>query len=63
MFIPSQQLNNLLQSVGQKYGRLTRLERFVILPISSCSPHPFIVHRTRGTPNQLTARVLYRLSY
>ena len=62
-------------TIGQKHSRLTRLERFVILPISSCSPHPFmpdwpvplchfvtfpphcggIVHRTRGTTNQLTA--------
>ena len=40
---------------GQKYGRLTRLERFVILLVFSCSSHPFIVRRTRGTMNQLTA--------
>ena len=40
---------------GQKYGRFASLGALATLPISSCSSHPFIVHRTRGTMNQLTA--------
>ena len=42
-------------TIGQKYGRLASLGAVAILPISSCSSRPFIVHRTRGTMNQLTA--------
>ena len=49
------QVQLLLRGVGQKHSRLTRLGRFVILLVFSCSSHPFIVRRTRGTMNQLTA--------
>ena len=42
-------------NVGQKHGRLTSLGALVILPVFSCSSHPFLCHRQRGTMNQLTA--------
>ena len=42
-------------TIGQKYGRLTRLERIVILPISFCSSTACICHRQRRHLSQLTA--------
>ena len=42
--LPSQ-AQQILCCVGQKYGRLTRLERFVILLVFSCSAFAFICHR------------------
>ena len=44
-----------VSALGQKHCRIARLERFALLCVSSCSPHPFIVHRTRGVGSQLTA--------
>ena len=43
---------------GQKYGRLARLGRFAILPISSYSMTWLFVHRTVRSSRQLTAAVL-----
>jgi len=40
---------------GQKHGRLARLERFVILSVSSCSALAFICRRQRQAPSQLPA--------
>ena len=40
---------------GQKYGRLARLERIAILPISSCQQTFFFRHRRRKLADQLTA--------
>ncbi len=50
--------NEQLEPVtGQKYCRATVLGADVALCISSCSPHPFLCHRQRGTVSQLTAAV------
>ncbi len=47
--------NGLEPVTDQKYGRLTCLERCVILPISSYSDTPFFCHRQRECLSQLTA--------
>ena len=39
-------------------SRLARLERFAILPVSSCSHTACICHRQRRSASQLTARML-----
>jgi len=44
-------------SYGQKHGRLARLERFAILPVSFYSKTCFIVRRTRRSSSQLTATI------
>ena len=47
-------------TIGQKHGRLARLERFAILPVSSCSRTACICHRQRRHASQLTARAALR---
>ena len=42
-------------TIGQKHGRLARLERFAILPVSSCSRTACICHRQRRHASRLTA--------
>ena len=49
------QVQLLLRGVGQKHSRAISLGALISLLVFSCSSRPFIVHRTRGTMNQLTA--------
>lgn len=42
---------------NKRYEAAEDEERFVILLVFSCSPHPFFCHRQRGTVSQLTAAV------
>ena len=48
-----------LVSFGQKHGRLARLQRFAILPVSSCSDTPFIRRRRQECPSPRDDRGRY----
>ena len=41
--------------LGQKHSRITRLQRFVLLLVSSCSDTALLCHRQRQCLTQLTA--------
>jgi len=52
---PTADINQKGLPSGQKHGRLARLGRFAILPVSSYSSTSFIRHRRRMCPNHPTS--------